>query len=476
MGFRKDFLWGGATAANQCEGAYNVDGRGLANVDVMPHGADRQAVGDGDRKMLSFEDGYYYPAQTGIDFYHRYKEDIALFAGMGFKTFRMSLAWTRIFPNGDETEPNEAGLAFYEDVFRECKKYGIEPLVTITHFDLPIHLIKEYGGWRNRKLIDFYKNLATVIFTRYKGLVKYWLTFNEINMILHMPFMGAGLVFEEGENKMEAEYVAAHNELVASAWATKIGHEIDPDIMIGCMLAAGSYYPYSCRPGDVRAAQVEAQNNFFFVDVQSRGYYPAYALKRLEREGIDVGMTEEDKKILAENTVDFISFSYYSTRCTAGEDNPEVEFSEGNAFKGVKNPYLETTEWGWVVDPLGFRITMNEMYDRYQKPLFVVENGLGAKDVIEADGSINDDYRIDYLRQHIKVMRDAVDEDGIDLLGYTTWGPIDLVSAGTGEMSKRYGFIYVDRDDAGNGTLERSKKKSYDWYKKVIASNGEDLD
>ena len=469
MGFRKDFLWGGATAANQCEGAYNVDGRGLANVDVMPHGADRAAVGEGDRKMLSFEDGYYYPAQTGIDFYHRYKEDIALFAGMGFKTFRMSLAWTRIFPNGDEETPNEA-------VFRTCQSYGIEPLVTITHFDLPIHLIKEYGGWRNRKLIGFYKNLAQVIFTRYKGLVKYWLTFNEINMILHMPFMGAGLVFEEGENREEAKYVAAHNELVASAWATKIAHEIDPEIMVGCMLAAGSYYPYSCRPEDVRAAQIENQNNYFFVDVQSRGYYPAYALKRLEREGIDVGMTEEDKKILAENTVDFISFSYYSTRCACGPDNTEAERTEGNAFAGAKNPYLDVTQWGWVVDPLGFRITMNDMYDRYQKPLFVVENGLGAKDVVEEDGSINDDYRIDYLRDHIKAMRDAVTEDGVDLLGYTTWGPIDLVSAGTGEMSKRYGFIYVDRDDAGNGTLARSKKKSYDWYKKVIASNGEDLD
>lgn len=475
MAFREGFLWGGATAANQCEGAYNVDGRGLANVDVMPHGPERRKVGAGERKMLSFEDGYYYPAQTGIDFYHHYKEDIALFAEMGFKTFRMSLAWTRIFPNGDETEPNEAGLAFYEDVFKTCKSYGIEPLVTITHFDLPIHLIKEYGGWRNRKLIDFYKNLAQVIFTRYKGLVKYWLTFNEINMILHLPFMGAGLVFEEGENKDEAKYISAHNEMVASAWATKIAHEIDPDVMIGCMLAAGSYYPYSCRPEDVRAAQIDNQNNYFFVDVQSRGYYPAYALKKLERAGIDVGMTEEDKQIMAENTVDFISFSYYNTRTSAAPDT-ECDRTVGNAFAGAKNPYLPQTQWGWAVDPLGFRITLNDLYDRYQKPLFVVENGLGAKDTVEADGSINDDYRIDYLREHIKAMRDAVTEDGVDLLGYTTWGPIDLVSAGTGEMSKRYGFIYVDRDDEGNGTLARSKKKSFSWYKKVIASNGEDLD
>ena len=346
---------------------------------------------------------------------------------------------------------------------------------TTANFDCPIHLIKEYGGWRNRKLIDFYKNLATVLFTRYKGLVKYWLTFNEINMILHLPFMGAGLLFEEGENREEAKYVAAHNELVASAWATKIAREIDPDAMIGCMLAAGTYYPYSCRPGDVRQAQLDNQQNYFFVDVQSRGYYPAWALKKFEREGIDVGMTDEDKQILAENTVDFISFSYYSTRCSAGADNPDVEKTKGNAFAGAKNPYLQQSQWGWAIDPRGFRITLNDMYDRYQKPLFVVENGLGARDVVEEDGSINDDYRIDYLRQHIQAMRDAVTEDGVDLMGYTSWGCIDLVSAGTGEMSKRYGFIYVDRDDAGSGTLKRFKKKSFDWYKHVIETNGEDL-
>lgn len=474
MAFPEGFLWGGATAANQCEGAYNVDGRGLANVDVMPHGPERRAVGAGERKMLAFEDGYYYPAQTGIDFYHRYKEDIALLAEMGFKCFRMSIAWTRIFPNGDEEEPNEAGLAFYEDVFRECRAHGIEPLVTITHFDCPIHLIKEYGGWRNRKLIDFYKRLARTLFTRYKGLVTYWLTFNEINMILHLPFMGAGLVFEPGEDKLAVEYLAAHNELVASAWATKIAHEIDPEVKIGCMLAAGSNYPYSCRPEDVRAAQLDNQDNYFFVDVQSRGYYPAYAVKKLERLGINVGMTEEDKQVLAQNTVDFISFSYYSSRTSAGEGTA-AERTQGNAFAGAKNPYLEQSQWGWAIDPLGLRVTLNDLYDRYQKPLFIVENGLGARDEVKADGSIDDDYRIDYLRRHIEAMDAAITEDGVDLMGYTTWGPIDLVSAGTGEMSKRYGFIYVDRDDAGAGSLARSRKKSFGWYKKVIATNGADL-
>lgn len=475
MPFRKDFLWGGATAANQCEGGYIEDGRGLANVDVVPHGADRMKVSTGRLKMLEHQEGYYYPACEAIDMYHHYKEDIALFGEMGFKTYRLSIAWTRIFPKGDESEPNEAGLKFYEDLFKECHKYGIEPLVTITHFDCPIHLIKEYGGWKNSKLIYFYKNLVTVLFTRYKGLVKYWLTFNEINMILHMPFMGAGLVIEADENEEQVKYLAAHHELVASAWATKIAHEIDPENKIGCMLAAGSTYPYSCSPEDVFDAQQKNRNNYFFIDVQSRGEYPAYALKAFEREGIDIRISDEDKKILKENTVDFISFSYYSSRCTSTDPKILAKGMSGNAFKGVKNPYLSASQWGWQIDPLGLRITMNELYDRYQKPLFIVENGLGAKDEPDENGYVEDDYRIDYLREHIKAMKDAVELDGVELWGYTTWGPIDIVSASTGEMSKRYGFIYVDKDDAGNGTLKRSKKKSFEWYKKVIATNGEDL-
>lgn len=472
--FPEGFLWGGATAANQCEGAWNEGGRGLANVDVIPHGPRRFAVMAGEDRMLDFDPDLHYPAKQGIDLYHHYREDIKLFAEMGFSVFRLSIAWTRIFPNGDEEQPNEEGLAFYESLFRECKAHGIEPLVTITHFDCPVHLIKEYGGWRNRKLIDFYRRLCTVLFERYKGLVRYWITFNEINMILHLPFMGAGLVFEEGEDREAVEYLAAHHELVASAWATKILREIDPEARIGCMLAAGTTYPFSCDPADVRCAQVKNQENYFFVDVQSRGYYPAYALRALERKGIDIGITEEDKRILAENTVDFISFSYYSSRCDAAV-HPENDPATGNVFKGVTNPHLQRSQWGWAIDPLGFRITLNDLYDRYQKPLFVVENGLGARDEVASDGTINDNYRIDYLRQHIEAMRDAVVEDGVELWGYTTWGPIDLVSASTGEMSKRYGFIYVDCDDMGAGSLARSRKASFDWYRKVIASNGADL-
>lgn len=406
--------------------------------------------------------------------YHRYKEDIALFAEMGFKTYRMSIAWSRIFPMGDEKEPNEAGLKFYEDVFKECQKHGIEPLVTITHFDCPMHLIKEYGAWRSRELVGFYENLCRVIFNRYKGLVKYWLTFNEINMILHAPFMGAGLYFEKGENEEQIKYQAAHHELVASAIATKIAHEVDPENKVGCMLAAGAYYPYTCNPEDVWASRKSDRENYFFIDVQSRGEYPAYALKEMGRNGIQIEMEPGDAALLKEHTVDFISFSYYSSRVST-TDNELLEQTAGNIFASVKNPYLQASEWGWQIDPLGLRITMNDIYDRYQKPLFIVENGLGAVDTPDENGYVEDDYRIDYLAAHIQAMKDAVELDGVDLLGYTTWGCIDLVSAGTGEMKKRYGFIYVDRDNQGNGTLARSKKKSFNWYKKVIDSNGENL-
>lgn len=473
--FPDGFLWGGATAANQVEGAYDADGRGLANVDVVPIGEDRFPIISGQKKMFDFEDDYFYPAKGSIDFYHNYKEDIALFAEMGFKTYRMSIGWTRIFPKGDELEPNEAGLQFYENVFKELRKYDIEPLVTITHFDFPMHLIEEYGGWRNRKVIEFYERLCQVIFNRYKGLVKYWLTFNEINMILHTPFMGAGLYFEEGENQEQVKYQAAHHELVASAIATKIAHEVDPENKVGCMLAAGQYYPNTAHPRDYWAAMQEDRENYFFIDVQARGEYPNYAKKKFEREGLDIEMTEEDLALLKEHTVDFVSFSYYSSRVASGD--PEVnEKTAGNIFASLKNPYLEASEWGWQIDSLGLRITLNTIWDRYQKPMFIVENGLGAVDTPDENGYVEDDYRIDYLRSHIKTMNQAINEDGVELMGYTTWGPIDLVSAGTGEMKKRYGFIYVDRDNQGNGTLKRSKKKSFDWYKKVIASNGTDIE
>ena len=473
-GLRKDFLWGGATAANQCEGGYLEGNKGLGTVDVIPWGENRRAVMEGKLDYHKLPKDSYYPSHEAIDFYHHWKEDIAFMAEMGFKCYRFSIAWSRIFPTGEEKEPNEEGLAFYENVIDELLKYHIEPVITICHFDVPLALEEKYGSWRSRELIDCYLNYCKVLFTRFKGKVKYWMTFNEINMLMHLPFMGAGIRFKEGENQEEIKYQAAHHELVASALATKLAHEIDEKNQVGCMLAAGQFYPLTCKPEDVFEAMKRDRDNYFFIDVQSRGAYPAYALKKLEREGIQIKMQEEDEKILAENTVDFIAFSYYSSRLTSADKNAGVS-TGGNVIKSLKNPYLKASEWGWQIDPMGLRITMNALYDRYQKPLFIVENGLGAVDEVKEDGTIDDEYRIAYLQAHIKEMINAVEEDGVDLIGYTPWGWIDLVSASTGEMKKRYGFVYVDKDNAGNGTLKRIPKKSFAWYQKVIETNGECL-
>ena len=474
MGFPKEFLWGGATAANQCEGGIFEGGRGLANVDVCPAGPDRSAVLAGHREMLAMDGSHRYPAAEAVDMYHHFREDIRLFGEMGFKTYRLSISWTRIFPEGDETETNEEGLRFYEEIFKECRKYGIRPLVTICHFDCPIGLIRKVGGWRSREMIGHYLRLCEVLMKRYRDYVTYWLTFNEINMILHAPFLGAGLVFAEGEDEERTKYQAAHHELIASALAIRMAHEINPENRVGCMFAAGSAYPFSCRPEDVWEALLTDQENYFFVDVQARGYYPSYAVKRLQKKGIFPRMEPGDEDILKRDTVDFISFSYYNSRCIAAPGSATEE-AEGNLFRSVKNPYLKFSEWGWPIDPMGLRITLNQVYDRYQKPLFVVENGLGAQDVPDENGRVEDDYRIDYLREHIRAMKAAGEDDGVVRMGYTSWGCLVLVSASSGEMKKRYGFIYVDKQDDGSGTYARSKKKSFDWYRKVIASNGEML-
>ena len=462
--FPKGFLWGGAIAANQCEGAVLEDGKGYSTADALPEGV------FGNEAIPPLDN---YLKKNAIDFYHCYKEDIALFAQMGFKVLRLSIAWSRIFPHGDETVPNEKGLQFYDDVFDELAKYGIQPLVTLSHYEMPLYLATNYGGWVNRKVIDFYLNFAQVCFERYCNKVKYWLTFNEINVILHAPFNGGGIKGKADQINPEVLYQAIHHQFVASAQATKIAHKINPNFKIGCMIAGSPIYPLTPQPEDIQETVRRDRESLFFADVHVRGKYPGYMLRFFEENHIHLEITKEDEEIL-KNTVDFISFSYYSSRCISTQGN--VEKTSGNAFEGTKNPYLKTSEWGWAIDPLGLRITLNTLYDRYQKPLFIVENGLGAKDTIGADGSVNDDYRIEYLREHIIEMDKAINEDGVELLGYTPWGCIDLVSASTGEMSKRYGFIYVDRDDQGNGSLKRSKKKSFAWYKKVIASNGTDLD
>ncbi|WP_429148526.1 6-phospho-beta-glucosidase [Aeromonas rivipollensis] len=470
--FPQGFLWGGALAANQAEGAHLEGGKGLTTVDMIPHGANRMAVKLGQEKRFTLRDDEFYPSHEAIDFYHRYKEDIALMAEMGFTVFRTSIAWSRLYPKGDEQEPNAEGIAFYRAMFEECRKYGIEPLVTLCHFDVPMHLVVEYGSWRNRQMVDFFTRYARTCFEAFDGLVKYWLTFNEINILLHSPFSGAGLVFEEGEDREQVKYQAAHHELVASALATRIAHEVNPHNQVGCMLAGGSFYPYSCKPEDVWAALQKERENLLFIDVQARGAYPAYAASLFREKGIQLVKAPEDDDIL-KHSVDFVSFSYYASRCASADMNAG-NTSAANVVKSLRNPHIQQSQWGWGIDPLGLRITMNSLYDRYQKPLFLVENGLGAMDEINADGEIEDDYRIDYLRAHISAMGDAI-ADGVPLLGYTSWGCIDLVSASTGEMSKRYGFVHVDRDDAGQGTLARRRKKSFWWYQKVIASNGEDL-
>ncbi|KIF46689.1 6-phospho-beta-glucosidase [Vibrio owensii 47666-1] len=470
--FPENFLWGGAIAANQSEGGYREGGKGLTTVDMIPYGENRMPIKLGLVDSVELSEDEFYPSHQAIDFYHRYKEDIALLAEMGFKTFRMSIAWSRIFPKGDELEPNQVGIDFYRSVFEECHKYGIEPLVTLCHFDVPMHLVNEYGSWRNRKMIGFFERYARTCFEAFDGLVKYWLTFNEINILLHSPFSGAGLLFQEGENRDQVKYQAAHHELVASALVIKIAHEINPENQVGCMLAGGNFYPYSCKPEDVFTAMQKDRENLFFIDVQSRGYYPSYAQKVFDEKGVKLEILEEDYETL-KHTVDFISFSYYASRCASAEMNAN-NTSEANVVKSIRNPHLPASDWGWVIDPLGLRITMNTLYDRYQKPLFLVENGLGAKDVPDENGEVQDDYRIDYLRQHVEAMADAI-TDGVPLMGFTPWGCIDLVAASTGEMSKRYGFIYVDRDNLGNGTLNRTPKKSFHWYKRVIASNGTEL-
>lgn len=465
--FPEGFLWGGATAANQIEGAYNEGGKGLSIQDVMPNGMQTPPTQEPTDDNLKL---------TAIDFYHRYAEDIALFAEMGFKVFRISIAWSRIFPNGDDAEPNEEGLAFYDRVFDEMEKHGIEPLVTLSHYETPLNLARSYGGWRSRELIGFYENYARTVFERYGHRVKYWLTFNEINAILHQPFTAGGIEATREEVGDQALYQAIHHELVASASATKIAREINPDMLIGCMVIATPHYPLTPDPRDARQAQIEQQQDYIFADIHVRGEYPNSAKRYFRDHGIEIEFAEGDAELLKKNTVDFISFSYYMSACASAD--PAVEAGEGNIMGGVPNPTLEASEWGWQIDPLGLRWILNDFWDRYNKPLFIVENGLGARDELvelpDGTKTVEDDYRINYLNDHLYQVGEAI-RDGVELWGYTSWGPIDLVSASTAQLSKRYGFIYVDRDDDGSGTLERFRKKSFDWYGEVIRTNGGSL-
>ena len=478
--FPQGFFWGGATAANQFEGGYLEGGKGESVCDHMTEGSHTMPR----RYTNAIKADLYYPSHRAVDFYHRYKEDIALLAEMGIKMFRLSINWTRIYPNGDELSPNQEGIAFYRNVFEELKKYNIEPLVTIHHYEVPYHLSDAYDGWCDRKTIEFYLRYCRTLFTEFKGVVKYWLTFNEINSA-QMGIgdtLSLGLRTEDGiplkmgeavgKDHLTRRFQALHHQFVASAEAVKLAHEIDPNYQVGCMVAGGVFYPYTPKPDDALKAQADMRMNYFCGDVQAKGEYPYFTNRFFKEMGIEIQMGADDTRILKEGKVDFYSFSYYMSTCSTSD--PDVEKASGNAVIGIKNPYIESSDWGWQIDSKGLRYLLNDLYGRYHLPIMIVENGLGAVDTLEQDGQIHDSYRIDYMRSHIEQIGEAI-EDGVDVLAYTPWGCIDLVSLSTGEMKKRYGFIYVDLDDKGNGTFDRYKKDSFYWYKKVIDSNGGDL-
>lgn len=501
MAFPNDFLWGGASAANQYEGGWNEGGRGVAVHDLMTDGTkdeprriycmnnsgDEVTIQQGECIPFGYEghlkEGYYYPSHQATDFYHNFKEDIALMAEMGFKTFRLSISWTRVFPNGDDERPNEAGLQFYDSVIDELIAHGIEPLVTILHFDMPLNLASRYGGWANRKLIDFYLNFATTLFERWRDKVTYWITVNEINVLGGYWTLGLasnnrkdGSFSNQGETPMGDAGIklqSIHHLLVASARANAIAREVNPHFKLGTMYALSGIYPATCHPDDVFGAYEFRRKALMFSDVTMRGAYPNYAQSIFDAYGFELEQEDGDEDLLRENTSDFLAFSYYRT--TAFDRNSPNTTTTGGQ-QASPNPYLEKTPWGWPIDPKGLRFVLNELYDRYQKPLFVVENGMGNVDTLEPDGSVHDEYRIAYLRDHIAEMRDAVEIDHVDLLGYTMWSAVDIVSAGTGEMKKRYGLVYVDLDDKGNGSLKRYRKDSFYWYKRVIATNGSCLE
>lgn len=480
--FPENFLWGGAVAANQVEGAWNIGGKGLSvadmatykpNVDNKDYSAHMTITSESIAEAMADETDTFFPKRRGIDFYHHYKEDLALFAEMGFKTLRLSIAWTRIFPTGEELEPNEEGIKFYESVFKEMKRLNIEPIVTLSHYEMPLALSIKYNGWIDRRVIDDFTRFSNVCIERFGKYVKYWLTFNEIDSIFRHPFTTAGIISDKlkEEDLEENIYQALHHQFIASAIVTKFAHDKIPDSQVGCMLTKLMTYPLTCAPIDVELTLKKNLENNFYADVQVKGEYPKMILKDMKNRGITIKFEEHDAQILKENTVDFISFSYYMSMAESADTN--AERTPGNTVLGVKNPYLPSTDWGWQIDPKGLKISLIELYDRYNLPLMIVENGMGAVDVFE-NGVIHDEYRISYFKEHFKQMKEAIDE-GVDLIGYTSWGPIDLVSAGTSQMSKRYGFIYVDVDDEGKGTYERYKKDSFYWYQKVIETNGEEL-
>lgn len=480
--FPDGFLWGGAIAANQCEGAWDVDGRGpsvadiasyrpdLSNTDYAAHHHVTLAKIE---QAMATEDLTYFPKRRGIDFYHRWPGDLDLFAELGFKVLRVSIAWSRLYPTGFETEPNPAGVRFYRELFEGMRSRGIEPLVTLSHYEMPLELATRLNGWADRSVIALFLRYCETCFAEYGDVVKLWLTFNEIDSVMRHPFTSGGIIEELCHDGLEqACYSAAHHQFVASALATRALRELVPDARMGCMLTKLTTYPRTCTPADVAATLEKNLHNYFFADVQTFGEYPPIELAALAKKGITIPWEDGDAEVLKANTVDFVSFSYYQSSTESVD--PDAERTPGNTILGVKNPYLPSSEWGWQIDPVGLRISLLELSDRYRRPLLIVENGLGYNDVVAPDGKVHDPYREEYFRAHFEQMALAI-EQGVDLMGYTSWAPIDVISASSSQMSKRYGFIYVDQDDLGRGTLARSKKDSFAWYQHVIATNGEDL-
>ncbi|MFC0179070.1 glycoside hydrolase family 1 protein [Thorsellia kenyensis] len=472
--FPEGFLWGGATAANQIEGAYLTGNKGLTIADILPGGKIRLEWLQDERPLEIIADKYTYPNHEGINHYEHFKQDIALFAEMGFKCYRFSISWARIFPTGEELTPNQEGLDFYGNIIDELIKHNIEPVVTISHFEMPLYLAKTYGGWKDRKLISLFLNYCEVLFKHFGKKVKYWMTFNEINSAFMMPIMSLGFQTNGDNFKNKDIFQALHHQFVASSLAIKLGREMIKSVKIGSMVIAAPFYPLTCNPKDILYAfDIERMWNFYCSDIQVRGEYPSYSQRHFKENNIELEIAPGDLDIIRSNTVDYIAFSYYNS-CTEKHPSGDEVRVGGNMMSGVENPYLTASEWGWEIDPTGLRIILNKIYDRYKTPLFIVENGLGAKDTVKADGSIDDDYRIEYLKEHLIAASEAI-KDGVELMGYTMWGCIDLVSASTGQMSKRYGFIYVDKQDDGSGTFARSRKKSFYWYKEVITQNGNNI-
>ncbi len=495
--FPDNFLWGGAISAAQAEGGRCEDGKGLSHLDYVYYRGPKIPCNFMLKKDLerarAEESVMNFPNRRGIDFYHRYKEDIALLAEMGFRSFRMSVSWTRIFPTGREETPDPDGVAFYHNVFRELRRNGIEPLVTMIHYELPIGFVDEFNGWESPGIIPHCVRYLKFLIDEYKDEVKYWLTFNEINMVTAVPWLGGGIILDRddsfkitpdfrpylpmpkgmAERWNKASHQALHHQFIASALVVKYAHDTAPGCLIGNMFNLHHLYPETPAPADAFRAHEEKEYNMFFCDVMAKGYYPEWILSYYRKNDIHIDFVEGYEKILAEGKVDFISLSYYLSSIVTAD--PARQERIGSFIRRLQNPYLETSEFGWQIDPTALRISLNELRDRFNLPIYIVENGLGAFETLGEDNTVHDDYRISYLRSHIEAIADAIG-DGVDVIGYTPWGCIDLVSCSLVSMSKRYGFIYVDADDEGNGTYDRYRKDSFYWYKKVIETNGEDLD